>query len=425
MRVRRRHWPVGQGLFTSGEIDVAPRSHPNSARLNYVYDCGARRYRDGSSLDAAVAAYTSKVDKIEALFISHLDEDHVVGLDQLLGTVTAETVYLPYVDEAAPILDVLDAAERGEASASLIQAQLDPGAWFGQRGVRRVIFVGRGDAPPDGGPTLPEPIRPPEGDLEPHFQESQEPDLVETRQVDGHECMVGRVELGFSVFASWGRAFVDWVLIPYVYPAPQEDRPSFMNELRRVLGVAPGGAVTAKIRSDALRAKASRHRIKKCYDQLFPDGATHMHNRLSMSLYSGPTGAGQGREWWLCRKHPWHRFSYDTAVGWLGTGDATLKVKKVRDDFRRFFRNVEQQVGSLVLPHHGSAESFHSSLLQMPALRYCIACSDDPNRGYRHPSPSVVAAVYKASKQLDHVSGRHGSALTEVVWDRPVRRRAF
>jgi hypothetical protein len=423
MRVAREHWPVGQGLFTSGEINVAPRGNSNPARLNYVYDCGARNYRAGSSLEAAVNTYVSNVSKIEALFVSHLDEDHVVGLDRLLQATTVDTVYLPYVDEATPILDVLDAVEKGEASASLIQAQLDPGAWFGQRGVRRVIFIGRGDTSPDGGPTLPEPVRPPEGDLEPHFIESQEPILVGTREVDGHVCMIGRVDLGCSVLASWGKAFVDWVLIPYVYPAPQEDRPSFMNSLRNVLGVGPHGAVTAMVLAKALRSKADRQRIKECYDQLLPYGATRMHNRLSMSLYSGPAGFFPGSQWRMKRKHHWHPFLRpiyhldDTAVGWLGTGDATLKVKSVRDDFRQFFGKVEQQIGTLVLPHHGSAESFHASLLDMPALMHCIACSDNPKRGYRHPSPSVVSAILKASKQLDYVSGEPTSALTEVVWD--------
>lgn len=109
-----------------------------------------------------------------------------------------------------------------------------------------------------------------------------------------------------------------------------------------------------------------------------------------------------------------------STVGWLGTGDATLNVDMVRDDFRQFFKKVEPQIRSLVLPHHGSEASFHTSLLDMPALRYCIACSDPPDRGYEHPSRSVVTAVLRAFKQLDHVSGDPTTAVTEIVWDRQV-----
>lgn len=423
MRVAREHWPVGQGLFTTGEINVAPRGRQNSTILNYVYDCGARQHRVGSSLEAAVDTYVANVSKIEALFVSHLDEDHVAGLDRLLSVTSVDTVYLPYVDEATPILDVLDAIEKGAASASLIQAQLDPGAWFGLRGVRRVIFIGRGDHPPDGGPALPEPVLPPEGDLEPHFIESQDVIPMGTREIDGHVCMLGRVDLGCSILASWGKAFVDWVLIPYVYPAPREDRPSFMIALRNVLGVKSEGAVTARVLIDALRSSQGRLRIKDCYDILLPHGAARMHNRLSMSLYSGPARVTPQANWQMRRKHHWHPFIHPTydlngaAVGWLGTGDATLKVRSVREDFRQFFRKIEQHIGTLLLPHHGSAESFHASLLDMQALMYCIACSDDPKRGYKHPSSSVVSAVLKAAKQLDHVSAEPTSALTEVIWD--------
>src|SRR5215475_7403911 len=102
MRVAREHWAVGQGLFTSGEINVAPRGRPVPKSLNYVYDCGARNHRAGSPLLAAMNTYIDQASEIDALFVSHLDEDHVVGLDRLLEFITVDTVYLPYVDEAAP-----------------------------------------------------------------------------------------------------------------------------------------------------------------------------------------------------------------------------------------------------------------------------------------------------------------------------------
>ena len=73
---------------------------------------------------------------VDALFVSHLDADHVSGMDRLLGSVAVDTVYIPYLDPVAHVLDILEAAGEGAVSASLIEARIDPSSWFGRRGVR-------------------------------------------------------------------------------------------------------------------------------------------------------------------------------------------------------------------------------------------------------------------------------------------------
>lgn len=66
------------GLLRDG-ADEQRGSEP----LNYVYDCGACSI---PHLESLVAAYARRVSHIDALFVLHLDGDHVGGLDTLTCT---------------------------------------------------------------------------------------------------------------------------------------------------------------------------------------------------------------------------------------------------------------------------------------------------------------------------------------------------
>ena len=89
--------------------------------------------------------------------------DHVNGIDRLLGSVSVDTVYIPYVDSVVPMLEILEADAAGALSASLIEAHMDPQSWFGRRGVARIVKV---RPSPDAGPLDPEAIRRGDDDLD-------------------------------------------------------------------------------------------------------------------------------------------------------------------------------------------------------------------------------------------------------------------
>ena len=145
MHVTRYQWPVGQGCFATGTIKLDV-SGPKTKTLQYVYDCGARNQ---TNLRQAIQAYVSEVDNVDALFVSHLDSDHVSGLDDLLSRVIVKTVYIPYFNNAVSLLEILKADSDEALSTSLIEVHLDPASWFGRRGVQRVVRVSNsGDAVP-------------------------------------------------------------------------------------------------------------------------------------------------------------------------------------------------------------------------------------------------------------------------------------
>lgn len=80
--------PVGQGLFSSGEVSVS-----GLPDFNYIYDCGTSSKQD--LLDAAIINYQRNIDAIDMVVISHFDKDHISGLEKLLAHTKVKLLLLP------------------------------------------------------------------------------------------------------------------------------------------------------------------------------------------------------------------------------------------------------------------------------------------------------------------------------------------
>ena len=86
--------PIGQGGFYTGILGLYGR---NNSQFNFVYDCGTLSERN--NLNYAIESYknTLRNDTIDVLFISHLDDDHVNGIVDLLRGIHCKNIYLPYL----------------------------------------------------------------------------------------------------------------------------------------------------------------------------------------------------------------------------------------------------------------------------------------------------------------------------------------
>ena len=92
MHVTRFQFPIGQGCFHAGSIRDDDAVYHGEHAFHYVYDCGSD---DGKALGEAIDSYKNQVSHVDALFVSHLDNDHVKGLDRLLSVVKVDTVTSP------------------------------------------------------------------------------------------------------------------------------------------------------------------------------------------------------------------------------------------------------------------------------------------------------------------------------------------
>ncbi|MDE0211898.1 MAG: MBL fold metallo-hydrolase [Boseongicola sp.] len=420
MHVTRLQYPIGQGCFHAGIIREGDAVYHDDHAFHYVYDCGSD---DRKALGEAIDSYKNQVPHVDALFVSHLDNDHVNGLDRLLSVVKVDTVYVPYVNEVVLVLELIQAELDGALSVSLIEASMDPGNWFRSRGVRRVVGVE--ESPDDGAPGTggdDDPVRP-EGPRTERKIDSElgDPNVQEATGMGS----------GIEVVASGYRVPIrdrslNWALVPHVDPAPRERLDRFEEELRKTLGLSAEEPVTSTQLANAMREKSERERLRECYDEIVPGGARRMHNRVSMSLYSGPVSIEEEQEWchrvlcgpdWRAEELIELFWSCEVgAVGWIGTGDATLNVKKVRTAWKGTYRPYRDRVATLLLPHHGSKRTFHCDVLDyLPYLEICAASAGRRSR-YRHPSESVRLDVASRRKAFFHVSQNPQTALLEEIW---------
>lgn len=432
MWVTRYQFPIGQGCFHAGTIGT----RSDSRTMHYVYDCGSRQQR---ALQSAIGYCQAKIPRIRALFLSHFDIDHVAGLDRLLAAVQVHTVYVPYVDPSILILDLIEAEANGALSASLVEASISPESWFGRRGVERVVRIRNPDGPPPDDQLyhISTEFRPePEDDQTP---EEIGGDLPVSEQPEPRQVRLGRTgersdllqaAPGFRIMVHADHKGACWLLYPHVDPAPKERRSAFRNAIRGTLGLQPYQRLTSPILSAALRNVEKRNRLRECYDEIISGGAQRNHNRVSMSLYSGPCGSSLWDYWTRSFQAPQgvgiglskafevspihlchHRRS---AVGWLGTGDAVLSRETARRSWQEAYRPQKDQISTLLLPHHGSRRSFHGEVLQFPSLELCVASASYPSQ-YDHPNGEVVGSVQGSGKVFWHVTQYAPTGLVEEM----------
>ena len=400
MYVRRIQYPVGQGCFHAGCISLGNEIHKDTPKFRYIYDCGSDNRK---ALDFAIDDFRLGVNKVHALFVSHLDRDHVNGLDRLLSLISVDTVFIPYLNDTVSVFDLIGADLNNQISASLVEVSITPQSWFQKRGVSQVVRVREWKN---------------DSRVEQQFDPPVKFELTE-RAYSRDKLL----ELESGTYISFKNEIPlnNWVLVPHVHPVLLDQLDSFKSKIKSEIG----GYLSVRRILEALKDNEKRKRLRRSYEEIINRGASHCHNRVSMSLYSGPTisSGNQSKQ----QKNLVKRFSYSNAgryspfeynhaksVGWIGTGDATLKVKQVRQAWESTYHPFYNQVSTLLLPHHGSKHNFHPDLLKPPNLEYCIASASDGDR-YNHPANSVIDELDDQKIIFRHVSEQSNSGFMEVI----------
>lgn len=363
--------------------------------FHWVYDCGSNQ-TDALNREIALVAARGEVD---CLFLSHLDSDHVNGIDRLLMATRVKEVVLPYLND----LDRLIAAAKDDAAGALSGGFLtflsNIEGWFGERGVDRVIFImPRDDEAEDGdGPEMPRFDGGGEGPI--HAKWWPRPPAGEGSQ-NYNGARVGRLETTASLHLSAASGMLDWLFLPYAHHPSNKKLLAFRQAMSRKFGPQYRRHLKFLLSDPALRAD-----VRECYDLIWSD-----HNLVSMALYAGPRESEPWRG--ECLNHVgWRYFRHRYAVGWLGTGDMHLDGARRRKRMLNHYRQVLDQVNVFGLPHHGSHHNFHVSLPgTMQRMSQCVAAAG-PN-GYGHPHEMVKDIVRSAGRQFVHVSNSGQSVLT-------------
>lgn len=461
-QVDRTQYPIGQGGFHF----VALHTH-RGQRFSMVVDCGGSRAKHRKLLARAFAERESEHD---FLVISHLDDDHINGLEELQDAgVSFRTVFLPHVDIDSYIrwmtLKLSLSANAGGALAgfSKVARQLY-GGHFGP-----VVLVGDPDDEDED-----------HDDPEDHsaYRENGNNDQVlsnDARQAIAQATNAGTVlscstsltldldwlirfysrewkvpdevaliwDLGLlqglkAVLDSTGADFAscDWnkFTVDLELELKKKADKSLAAHLSSLLPAAdPRAPALQKLSKEVAVGKMS---CKKLLTELYRIITTlHDYNDASMCVYSGPAERGVG-----VRRNFFQRSAHSSgsvgrpssnaptrAVGWIHTGDASFTTNSRLKDFIDHYIMEVSLTSVLVLPHHGSRRSFDPDLSHLYKLAASLAkptlflAPADPSGKYHHPDTDVVHACLRLGDLTivdeDASSTYLESAATVWHWD--------
>ena len=397
-----------------------------SADFLYVYDCGSEpkrhAYREVKALVGACPSH-----RLDMLFLSHFDRDHMCGIPRLLRAsdgFAVDTIVLPYIETEARIIALARAAAAisdhgGTLDSFFVDMIFDPVGTLARFGPRQIILVrsDNDEGPSDEGvpdlPIDPDPDRPlgaREGGLnwklKPAFPgDPQRPFAVEVAPSAGRSRVIMVRNAAIIVHdAIWA---IVWKLQPYVRAVDPATRAKFRSAVETLFGWNPG-TFAARIADPRIREQMvtkRREQMGQVYKASFGN-----KNLGSLCLYSGPAEPDNVDA--ICLNPSLARHDL-TKIGWVGTGDAHLADPDEIAGFKRAYADDLALVSSFLFPHHGSIENSDPALLVTDADVWIAAA--DPVRKWKHPHWSLEAAVDRLGREFRHVRSWKETALDECV----------
>ena len=341
----RSFLPVGQGAF------YCECFSGRGYNVNIVYDCGS--LPNVRIVEQEIKYNFQRGEKVEALFISHLDEDHINGIPFLLKYCEVKRIYFPLISsENREIMKIYYSINNiGGFTYNFLE---NP---------RRAIE-----------------------DLDIDYElelitiselGQEEPNQLDTNGRRSGEDIFEDIKnsLKFNFELIGGK----WLYIPFNFR--QQKR---KEKLMDVLEIQFGRKITEEelIRLWRKAAPSDQDKIKKAYQ-----GVPGDFNTNSMTLFSGEINYGfKQLNSRCCEKHCFRCYDYKPS-GCLYTGDYDASGKCKWAELKKAYEKYWEHIGCVQIPHHGSKYSFNEEFTEMNTFFIISA-------GYRnqhhHPHASVV-----------------------------------
>ena len=338
--------PVGQGAFYVEKFKNGK---------NIVYDCGSISNR--KKIPELIEKYFGKNEAIEALFISHLDKDHMNGVEELLKKCEVKRICFPLITEemklALKIKVMIEEAMGNSYSKFMKEFVEDPEAAI--KKIKEDIKIKLIEILPndeennkknDNEDTKNQKIK--------RIKKKSGEDIAEEIEGLEHSCNENK-----------------WKLIPYNFK--QETR---INEFEKKLEKEFGKKISLKeVEKIWKENEDNREKIKKVYENLKGNLNTN-----SMTLFSGVREVGK-------------QMQYDSSyvkVGCLYTGDYEAKGKNKWKTLEEAYTEYWKWIGMIQVPHHGSIRNCNDALISKKAVYFLSAGEKNT---YKHPSQNVVRGI--------------------------------
>lgn len=411
-------WGVGQGGFNTQWLSINGPS--NSQYVNVVYDCGGKRPLLESSIESFLHGIIARGEnRVEAIFISHMDLDHYGGVKYLLTRledleISVGAVYIPHLTKLERLALVVEASRwspENVFSEVTSGADIEPlRLWDSAANLTDefpdIAVIELGDSQSAENDDAAEDL------TEPSLGELGEGELSTELEVGSGRVRV-RAALGTGLEVA-RRTIWEW--LPMIdtrtrYSSSRikskiENDPDInIDEVEKLTLDQIQEILTDPSRSEALAAALKSGggvRVGAGVDSSFS-------NLSSIVLFAGPdisedlvweevwegfaveapTGGWYDYPKGACRFRGGHKSDYPS--GWLGTGDAELKTKSSLNELQKFLGPRISSLAVVGVPHHGGQKNSDSKLPEhLPDARFATL-HYGKNR-YGHPSSDVVGS---------------------------------
>lgn len=382
--------PVGQGLFYSFSIDD----------FNFVYDCGSENRIPRLN---SIRRYKSKPSKhIDLLVLSHLHQDHVNGLDDLLKGITVNTLVMPY----------LSPFERAYL------AMLQPGvkSWYYQflvnpistllniTDINRVVLIGRQRG---------------EGDERINEDDEIPPDLDKMDDKDGLRLISEndeQLEIAVKKYDSallqkisdivfkmyYGKIVANkfWIFSYYNLPWMKKQDEMKFKKFLKINHIDPNNQSQLL---NIISVKKTRLNMKKSY----PLNQDRINN-TSVVIYHGPINQKDVllQPWYFPVAPFYFRYSKNVFSKYWGhilTGDikmeTTFGAQKAVAKILNHFNPWLDDIHIALIPHHGAFGYWSTRFLTNLSRCDNWVVSAKTNHKY-HPGRKVLLDILQRGKQV-------------------------
>lgn len=372
MRLIRTFHPVGQGAFYTERFD----------NFTMVYDCGTKKNQ--KRLESEINGAFFKDETIDVVFVSHLHYDHISGIEHLLKKHPVKRIFLPLL---TPIDKILYLILNPNAPNKYEDFIYDPAKKImrGKNRRTKVIFIN--------------PIK--------NINEGFNSKLLDIEDINQNKIDCQKIKLP---------GVYDWCYIPFNFQ--HENKRKYLSELLAEAKLDITDLTDKDIKKFWI---ANKTRLIAAYRDLTKD-----INVDSLMIYSGPCNDEhryKSNNYFLrdtfnhqlnlinnsfgCLKH-----SHSHNCGILYFGDYNAN----NIEWRAFYSKFNSQwnsIGTVQVPHHGSADSFSSEIVIKSPLNCVISYGVDNT--YGHPHIFAISNILLKGGDIIPVTEDKQSTYIQVI----------
>lgn len=401
MHVSHTFHQSGHGTFFTGAL-MSGHFGSTSPGYTWVYDCGSKRSSHLKTIvnNMAVTFPKSWKSHIDMLAISHFDDDHTNGLEELLSKHTVGRLTIPYASFERRLATALSLDGEKLLSRDTALFALDPVTYLvskglGERVQEIVLVTGNADSEDDGlDEFFPSDQRGPETEEGFVWREipAYENESENFASGDGYNILGRAANLQVST-TSHDSPFVpngySWEFF-FFNSAPSTCAGRSSAKIKAAIADAKDVIREMALLGGTHAIKPKwRDKLKKVYIRHFGH-SSKSRNNISLCVLSAPTkrvivescaAFDRGHSLGYVSPNPIKK-------GLLLCGDLTIDSSMLRCMERHFTPQRWGDIDVMQIPHHGSKNSWELGNMALCAHRHSVLCV--PDSSSMHPHKTVL-----------------------------------